>query len=389
MSEPIRILRVIARMNVGGPALQISGLARQLDPARFEQRILCGQLEDGEADWLTLRAPDVDVVRVPGLARSIGAGRELRALAGIAQEVTRFQPHVVHTHAAKAGVLGRLAATLRTPSRRPATVHTFHGHLLHGYFGPAGTAAVRTAERTLARRTTRLIAVGEQVRDELLAAGVGKPEQYTVVPPGLELPPGPPRAQARAMLGLPPDVPVVAYVARLTGIKRPDRLLATARLLRARVPDAVVVVVGDGPLAQVTRQEAQALDGAVRFTGWRADVETVYAAADLALLTSDNEGTPVSLIEAGLCGVPCVSTRVGSVAEVVTDGITGLLTAPRAEDLAEAVARLLHDPRLRLEMGAAARRHTHAKFSLSRLVNDHTDLYCRLVHDRGGHTCAH
>ena len=365
-------------MNVGGPALQISGLARHLDPERFEQRILCGEVEDGEADWLILRAPDVDVVRVPGLARSIGATRELRALSAIAREIRRFQPDVVHTHAAKAGALGRVAAALGAGGARPATVHTFHGHLLHGYFGPLGTAAVRAAERTLARRTTRLIAVGERVRDELLAARVGRADQFVVVPPGLELPPPPPRAWARDQLGLPLDAPVVVYVARLIGIKRPDRLVDTARLLRDAVPGVIVLVVGDGPLAPWMLQEAARLGGTIRFAGWRADVETVYAAADLALLTSDNEGTPVSLIEAGLCGLPSVSTRVGSVAEVVLDQKTGLLTERAAGPLAAAVSSLLRDEPRRHAMGDAARAHTTRRYSVSRLVRDHEALYEQL-----------
>jgi len=384
MSTPrIRVLRIIARMNVGGPALQISGLARQLDPDRFEHVILCGEVEPGEADWLQLRAPDVQVVHIPGLARSIGTARELRALRAIRREIARFRPDIVHTHAAKAGVLGRLATTIGRPRHRPLTVHTFHGHLLQGYFGTAGTFAVKMTERFLARRTTALVAVGSAVRDELLAAGVGRSRQYHVVAPGLELPPMPTRSAARAQLNLDDHIPVVAFVARLTQIKRPDRLLATVRALQSLVPDLVVLVVGDGPLAEPMQHNAQDLGPTVRFLGWRADVETVYAAADVALLTSDNEGMPVSLIEASWCATPCVSTAVGSVAEVVLHEHTGFVTNCDPLALATATAKILCDPVFASQMGAAAQRHAQKNFSLSRLVNDHEGLYDHLVHDRG------
>jgi hypothetical protein len=170
MTAPVRVLRLIARMNVGGPALQVVALQRGLDPERFESRLLIGEPGEGEADYLQLRAPDVEATLVPGLGRSIRAAGDARALAAVIGEIRRFRPDIVHTHTAKAGVLGRIAAGV---TRVPHVVHTFHGHLLHGYFGAAGRRAVVTTERVLARRTDVLAAVGAQVRDDLLAAGIG------------------------------------------------------------------------------------------------------------------------------------------------------------------------------------------------------------------------
>ncbi len=181
----IRVLRVIARMNVGGPALQVTALADGLDPERFEQRLLVGNVGEGEADYLDLRAPHVEATRVRGLGRSPDPTGDARALAALVREMREFRPHIVHTHTAKAGVLGRSAAVL---ARVPIRVHTFHGHLLHGYFSPRVTSAVTAVERAFADMTTRLVAVGRQVRDELLAAGIGRPDQYVVVPPGVALP---------------------------------------------------------------------------------------------------------------------------------------------------------------------------------------------------------
>ncbi|HYD08717.1 MAG TPA: glycosyltransferase, partial [Acidimicrobiales bacterium] len=291
-----RVLRLIARMNVGGPALQVTGLAEGLDRDRFDQRIVVGSVSADEADFLALRAPHVDVVRLPGLGRDPRAGDDVRALRALVAEMRRFRPDILHTHTAKAGTLGRLAAEV---ARVPTRVHTFHGHLLHSYFSPTITRAVTLTERALAARTDRLVAVGARVRDELLAAGIGRPAQYRVVPPGLDLPSPPSPAEARSALGVPADALVVAFVARLTAVKRPDRFADVVQRVLVARPDVRFVVAGEGDLLDDLRARLAPAGDAVRFLGWRADVETVYAASDLAVLTSDNEGMPVSLIEAG------------------------------------------------------------------------------------------
>lgn len=374
--ERIRVLRVIARMNVGGPALQVSGLMAGLDPDRFDHRLLTGSVDAGEADFISLRSPGLPHTVVPGLGRSVRPGDDVAALGRLVAEMRRFRPHIVHTHTAKAGVLGRVAASI---TRTPALVHTFHGHLLHGYFSPRVTRAVVAVERQLARRSTRLVAVGAQVRDDLLAARIGRPDQYAVVPPGISLPPAPTRAAARATLGLPADAVVVSLVARLTSVKRPERFVEVARRLSSRHPDAVFVVVGEGDLLESLRASAPE---AVRFLGWRADVEAVYAATDLAVLTSDNEGMPVSLIEAALCGVPAVATKVGSVGEVVLDGRSGWLCAPDVDALTAAVSAALDDPAALRRAGAAARAHAEECFGRARLVADTADLYESIVASR-------
>lgn len=354
-----RVVHVIARMNVGGPAELLVQLLDELPG----QELLTGEVETGEADHLALRSPQTAFTRVPGLGRSPRPGDDLRALAFVVRQLRARRPDVVHTHTAKAGALGRLAARA---AGVPAVVHTFHGHLLHGYFSPAVTRAVVTAERLLARRTDRLVAVGERVRDDLLAAGIGRPEQYAVIPPGVRLPQPPPRAAARAALGLPAAGPVVASVGRLIAIKRPDRLLAVARLL----PEATVLVAGEGPLLEQTRQDAPPN---VRFLGWRSDVETVFAAADVVLLTSDNEGMPVALIEAALCGTPAVATDVGSAGEVVT----GEVTAPEPQALAAAVRRVLAQ-----DLGAEAQRTARERFGVPAMVAAHERLYAEVVADQ-------
>ena len=328
-----------------------------------DQSLLTGGVDEGEADHITLRAPGTPHERVPGLGRSLQASGDVRALAFLVAELRRRRPDVVHTHTAKAGVLGRVAARA---ARVPHVVHTFHGHLLHGYFSPVVTRAVVGTERTLALVTDRLVAVGVQVRDDLLGAGVGRPGQYVVIPPGVSVADPPPRAEARALLDLPLDRPVVATVGRLIGVKRPDRMLEVAR----RLPEVTFLVAGEGPLLDVTRSAAPPN---VRFLGWRRDVEVVHAAADVALSTSDNEGMPVSLVEAALCGTPAVSTDVGSAREVVTGRVVGT----DADALASAVREVL-----RQDLGPTAREHALLHFTTRAMVTAHAEMYAGLLSRR-------
>lgn len=350
-----RVVHVIARMNVGGPAALITQLLDGL-PNQF---LLTGDVQDGEADYLDLRSPSTEHTRVPGLGRSVRPGDDVRALTFLIRELRRLEPDVVHTHTAKAGVLGRVAAKA---ARVPHLVHTFHGHLLHGYFSPTVTRAVILTERTLARQTDRIVTVGERVRDDLLAAGIGVPAQYVAIPPGVMIGSPPSRAEARARLGIRADAVVVASVGRLIAIKRPDRLLEVARLL----PAMTFLVAGEGPLLERVRSEAPPN---VRFLGWRGDVETVHAAADVALLTSDNEGMPVTLIEAALCGTAAVSTDVGAAREVVT----GEVTPCDPQALAAAVKRVVA-----AGLGEEARRTAQERFSVETMLESHRRLYAAL-----------
>jgi glycosyltransferase involved in cell wall biosynthesis len=369
---PIRVLQVIDRLNVGGPALLVTAVSDGLDPARFDHRLLVGAVGPEEGDYAALRAPDVSAEPIVGLGREPDARRDFQALYEISRVVRQFRPHVVHTHKAKAGVLGRTAAWTH---RVPATVHTFHGHLLTGYFSPAKTRVVVNVERTFARGTTRLVAVGAQVRDDLLEARVGRRAQYVVVPPGTGFPSVPDRDDARRRLSLPLEVPVVAFVGRLTGVKRPERFVDAAIQLSVTRPTARFLVAGEGELLDSLRERARPLGDRIRFLGWCSNVEQVYAASDVVMLTSDNEGMPVSLIEAAAIGVPAVTTRVGSAPEVVLDGVTGLVTGTDAMDLADAAGRLLDDDQLRRRLGEAARLHAFEHFGAARLVDDMSRLY--------------
>jgi glycosyltransferase involved in cell wall biosynthesis len=387
--EPIRVLRVISRLNVGGPAIQAVTLTHELASRRYETTLVHGR--EGPAEGNMQHLADhlgVRPVFVPSLQRAI-SGRDVLALLALRRLLNATRPHVLHTHAAKAGALGRLATLLVRPSHRPrVTVHTFHGHVFAHYFSARKTNLFRLVERTLARRTTVLVAVSDEVKADLVRLRIAPPEQIAVIPLGFDLRPfafnGPGaaarRSDSRARFGLALDDRVVTIVARLVRIKRVDRFLAIARRL-TDLERVRFMVVGDGELAEELRGSADARAVAERavWTGLQRDMSAVYAASNIVVSTSDNEGTPVSLIEAQAAGLPVVAADVGGVRTVVGDGETGRLVDPDDLDgFASAVRDILLDPDLARQLGEGGR-IAATRFGLDRLVNDLDALYQDLL----------
>lgn len=377
--RPVGIIRIIARLNIGGPAWQVSVLTRGLNDHDFVTKLVTGNVDDGEGDFVALRDPELPHQVVTGLGRTIRPLDDIRAFFLLFRIIRRERPLIVHTHTAKAGVLGRLAAIL---ARAPIRVHTFHGHLLHGYFSPLKTRLVVIAERLLARYTTHLVAVGEQVRDDLIAAGIGRIDRFTIIPPGVDLGSVSATKSAdsiRQLHSIPDGRSVVLFVGRLTRVKRVDRLINAARLVLSDHPATVFIVCGDGELRSELESSVTDLADAIRFVGWQADVTSFYPIADVVVLTSDNEGMPVGLIEASLAGRTCVTTDVGSAREVVIHGSTGFVVEPEVRPIAEAILTLLDDADLRHRFEQAARIWASERFSSARLVDDHRRLYERLL----------
>lgn len=387
MTRP-RVLRLITRLNVGGPARQAIYLSRAMEERGFWTELVYGSVGPGEGELGPVPGRGT---RLPGLRREIAPLLDARAERTIRRLIRDRQPHVVHTHMAKAGALGRLAAR-RTGV--PVVIHTYHGHVLEGYFSRPITSAFVAAERRLARSSDVLIAVSPSVRDDLLALGVGTPAQWRVVPVGLELDAlldtPPPGAVARARLGVPDGIPVVGVVGRLVPIKDHRTFLEAAVRMGTDRPDVVFAVAGDGELRTDLESRARALLGdRVRFLGWVEDLPALYATLDVVMLTSRNEGTPVSLIEAGAAGRPVVATRVGGVKDVVREGVTGLLAAPGdAAALAAAALRLLDEPAVAATMGTAARTWVRDRFSATRLADDLAGLYRECLDRRGYFTAV-
>jgi len=390
--DRIKILRVIARLNMGGPALHVSYLTAGLRERGYDTTLVAGTLARGEDSMsFVADARDVDVVRIDELGREISPLRDLVATLRLARLIRRERPDILHTHTAKAGTVGRVAALLAGRRAPPIVVHTFHGHVLRGYFGPLRSGLFRLLERWLAARTTALIAVSPQVRDDLVALGVAPPERFVVIRLGIELDErvaaeqnG--RAESRRYLGIASDRFAVGWIGRMTAVKRTDDVLVAFRRLRDDGVDAVLCMVGDGPDRPELERRAHEL-GVIRdtlFLGYQEDVAPFYAAFDALVLPSSNEGTPVSAIEALAAGRPVVATRVGGVPDVVQEGQDGFLVDPGAtDDLADRLARLARDPALRERMGGAGRERVLPRYAVARLIDDVDRLYRSLLASAG------
>jgi len=388
VTDRVKIVRVIARLNVGGPALHVAYLSAGLADRGYDTTLVAGTLAYGEESMATASEDrGVTVVPLVELHREVAPINDLRAVIKLARLIRRERPQILHTHTAKAGTVGRIAAVLAGDARPPIVVHTFHGHVLRGYFNPLLTLVYRVLERVLARVTTVLIAVSPEVRDDLVRLGVAPREKFAVVRLGIELEErvaaaSTGRDETRRQLGVPAGAFVVGWVGRMTGVKRADDVIAAFAKLRDHGIDAYLCLVGDGPDRPALERRAHEL-GVVRrclFVGYQRDVARFYDAIDALVLPSANEGTPVSVIEALAAGRPAVATAVGGVPDVVRSGVDGILVAPGdTESLARALLELAQDPALRARMGAAGREHVVSRYSVERLIEDMDRLYRSLL----------
>ena len=382
----MKIVRVIARLNMGGPAHIVGLLSSRLDPERYETLLLHGEVGPGE-DSLedAVRASGAAMARVPGLRPELRPPDDARALGSLVRAIRRLRPDIVDTHTAKAGMLGRLAAVL-AGQPRPKIVHTYHGHVLEGYFGPVKNATFRELERRLGSVSDALIGVSSATVDDLVRLGVAPREKFRVIPIGLDLDPflnatSDDGAAFRAEAGVQDGEVLLTFVGRLVPIKRVDVLLRAVAAARAAGAPVRLAVVGDGELRPELERLAAELGiaGQVWFAGYRGDMLPVATGSDIAVLSSDNEGTPVSLIEGGAAGKPAVATLVGGVADVVTPE-TGFLVPQRdTKAFAEALVHLAQDRELRMQMGQRARTAVAQRFSADRLAEDMDLLYRELL----------
>ena len=396
----VRVARVLTRLNLGGPARQVLASDPLLVERGIHVRVFTGRSEPGEGDLMeTLQERGIEVVRIPSLGRALRPLGDWRATRDLSRALIAFVPDVVHTHASKAGLVGRRAARSRPLHAR--TVHTFHGHVLEGYFPPATSWLMARVEERLAKRTDRVLAVSKATADDLARLGVVARDRIRICPPGIDLEPflaleppeplGPESLQAgksvegealRREFGIPLRSPVVLVLGRLAPIKRPELALEIFARAAPEVPEAHLILVGDGvirPLLETRRERLPvAVRSRVHFAGPRLDMPGVLAAADILLATSRNEGLPVAMIEAAAAARPVVSTAVGGVAEVVRNGVTGLLAAEK-DGLVEALLSLLIDPLTRQRMGLAARSHVTEVHSARALADRLEAVYRSLL----------
>lgn len=379
-----RVLRVITRLSVGGPAQQALYLTAALPGRGFDTRLVWGPSgkDEGRVDPPT----GLPNTYLPYLGRALSPIDDIRAERELTHIMRRWRPQIVHTHMAKAGALGRIAAR---QADVPVTVHTFHGHVHQSHVSELRNKTFATIERELAKRTDALVAVAPWVRDELLALGIGRPEQWHVVPAGVDLDPSlslrPDQRVARATLGLPLDGPILGCVDSPAGIKDHATFFEAARRVADRHPDATFVFDDDGePPEQLKSTARRLLGDRVVFVGWVHDLPALYAACDVIALTSNLEGTPIALIEASAAGKPVVATRLGGVREVVRDGNTGWLVSPGDPvGMAANITALLDDPAGAKRVGQEGAIWVRDRFGQERLADHLTDLYGELLARKG------
>ncbi len=384
----MRIVHVIARLNVGGAALHVLQLAHEQSRRGHDVVVVAGTLAAGE-ESMEYIADDlgVELLRLPVLQRELSVRADPAAILALRKIIVRRRPDVLHTHTAKAGATGRLAALTSGRARPRAVVHTNHGHVLSGYFSRRWEHVFRWIERLLAYTSGTLVAVSHEVRDELVGFGVAPARRFVVVPYGFDLPPWSEadeeaRTAIRAELGAGDETFVVGWAGRLTAIKRPLDLILVLRALLDRDVDALLVLVGDGedrPAVEALAAELGVADRC-RLVGFQKSIRPWYASFDALALTSANEGTPVVAIEALAAARPVVATRAGGTGTVVRNGESGYLEAiGDTGALADRLATLAGDPELRARMGARGAEDVRERFAVGRMADEVEAIYRRLL----------
>ena len=356
----IKVLHVIARMNVGGTARYVGDLVENIP----NSALATGYVQGSEIEDPVVNT--INPYRIPHLGRKISPINDFKAWVELRRLIREIKPEIVHTHTFKAGLIGRL---IGGDHKR---VHTFHGHLFDDQsFSPIEKWIITFSERYLASRTDVLISVGEKVGQELRAAGIGPNKKWASIAPGVQALPKIDKTKAREILGLKLDVFTVGWMARMTGVKNPFLALEVARQL----PNVHFVMAGGGDLLEQVKAKAPIN---VQVIGW-ADAATFWSAVDCALSTSDNEGMPIALIEAQLAGVPVIATDVGSVSEVLEINKSGMLMEHGIESLTMALETLIGDEILYVSMSTESAKSASLKFSPLKNFGLHSSIFKSLV----------
>ncbi|MCQ9207387.1 MAG: glycosyltransferase family 4 protein [Omnitrophica bacterium] len=389
----IKVLRIITRLNIGGPARHVTILSGGLESERYDSLLAYGSLEAGEGDMSHL-AKGYDGIKsifVPELVRKIDPLMDIKAFIKLFSLIKKEKPHIVHTHTAKAGALGRLAAIL---AGVPIRVHTFHGHVFYGYFGRVKGWIFLWIERFLAFFTDRIIAISEKQKEEISTAyGIGDKARYTVIRLGFELEQflhaEEKKGKFRAECKFKEDNILIGIVGRLVAVKNHKMLLRVADRLRKDLSSELFnrirfITVGDGPEKNPLIDYARSLgiESSVVFNGWAKNMDEVYADLDIVALTSLNEGTPLSLIEAAASSKPVITTNVGGVSDAVS-GTDFLVEKDDDAAFALKLSELVKSRSKREEVGARGREYVTGKFSKENLIRETEKLYEKLLHEKG------
>jgi len=394
-----RILRIHNRLIVGGPTLNVLYLTKYLSP-EFETLLVFGEKEAHEKDASFLAEQmGIRTLLIPGMGRSIHPFRDYKAYKHLKKIIRDFRPDIVHTHAAKPGAIGRMAARAL---KVPVIVHTYHGHVFHSYFGKLKTQFFINTERFLARKSDMLIAISELQKKELAEEfKIAGKDKFRIIPLGFELSQfrenqEQKRKKFREEFGLGDDEIAIGIIGRLVPVKNHDLFLEGINyVIRNTSKKIKAFIIGDGETKEILREKARQLDisfsygdevnqnSSLVFTSWRTDIDVINAGLDIITLTSLNEGTPVSLIEAQAANKPVVSTRVGGIADIVIEGKTALLSDLNDVDgFKKNLLQLVENDELRNCLGKTGADHVRQKFSVERLAGDMAGLYRELLRNK-------
>ena len=355
----MKILHVIARMNVGGTATYLYNLISGLEVAHVETLLAVGHVPQNELEDHRLEA--LNYRRIKDLSRAISPLKDFYAKRELMRVIDEFRPDLIHTHTFKAGLL------VRTMKTSIPLIHTFHGHHLYDPdYGRFGKRVLNFVERKLAKKNAKIITIGQRVGQELLAAGIGIRSQYQSISPGVDCPKISDRNNILKDLRIDGGLNVL-WMGRLTHVKRPERVVEIAR----RFPEVNFVVAGDGELRDSIRSSAP---NNLHLVGVR-DSDEMWSIADIVILTSDSEGMPLTLIEGQMAGVPGIATDVGSVSEIVLDGETGFITQVTVDDICKKLTVLVNDSMLRSTMSKKAAARGRDLFSIQQLTSSHVKVY--------------
>jgi glycosyltransferase involved in cell wall biosynthesis len=363
-------------MNTGGVAVLISELVTGLDPERYEVHLITGRCSPDEEDYIKARGLHLGEISILTMGRSLSPYSDFKSFLSLLKCLRQLKPNIVHTHTSKAGLLGRIAAKLAAPKAK--IVHTFHGHLLHGYFSKNATRFLIVTERLLAKISDLLISMGNEVKQDLLDSKIGNREQFVVAFPGVRAnQPNLDNVKAGKFKSNHNKQVIFTFVGRLSPIKRCDRILELASMKEISDAGIHFLIIGDGELR--SQLESQSVGLPITFIGWESNTEDWLVVSDAAILLSDNEAVPLAMIEAGFAGLPVVATNVGSMPDVVLDEENGFLVGLKIDEIAEKVLFLGKNDTLRHQMGRIGKTLASERFSVKAMISKHQEIYSKLI----------
>lgn len=384
----IKILRIISRLNIGGPSIHVINLNKGLDKKVFQSLLLCGNISDGEKSMFNeAKNSGIKLISIPELTNEHSLNlKDLKALLKIYLIIKKYKPDIVHTHTAKAGLIGRIAAHL---ALTPKIVHTYHGHVLHSYFSRPKTYLLRFMEKLLALISDSLIVVSDKIKTELISYKISKPSKFNIIKLGFNLDPflnnNLLKDNLKKELSLPNDSNLIGIVGRIVPIKNHKLFIEAAAKVVAQKENTYFLIVGDGPLRKNIEKLSYELNinKNTIFTGWRNDLPLIYASLDILVCSSNNEGTSVSVIEGMASGCPVITTRVGGHPDIISDGNNGYLIEPQNIDsLTKKMLQILNNPKQSAHLKENARLDAKNNFSLESLINNIENHYDDLLVDK-------